>query len=223
MLSQPAPPRPPPPRHTQLLAGAAPEERARWRLGADASAHTLTARGGCLRLPGVDDAADLAVTRHAMAAIGLGPDAQEQVFRILSALVHLSDLEFKPDSRDEDHCAVAAGRAASALDAAAALLGCDPGALAKALTTRTRVTPDGPIVSPLGAKAAAHTRDALSKVRLGSAERRGGGRGVTMDSSSKRRWQRARSTAYAAPLTPHAWHPRLCHRPNPPGRVRAPL
>lgn len=53
----------------------------------------------------------------------------------------------------------------AALGTAAELLGCDAAALAKAVTTRTRVTPDGPIVSPLGAKAAAETRDALSKVR----------------------------------------------------------
>jgi len=38
--------------------------------------------------------------------------------------------------------------------------------LAHALTTRTRQTPEGPIISPLNVRAATENRDSLAKVRL---------------------------------------------------------
>ncbi|KAI8467171.1 MAG: P-loop containing nucleoside triphosphate hydrolase protein [Monoraphidium minutum] len=147
----------------QMLAGATKEERARWQLSGSAADHRLTAAAGCLSLPGVDDAAHFGVTRHAMRAVGLTADDQEQLFRLLSSLLHLCDADFGPCPKGGEGCTLAPSSAAS-LGAAAELLGCDAAALAKAVTTRTRVTPDGPIVSPLGAKAAAETRDALVKV-----------------------------------------------------------
>ncbi len=47
---------------------------------------------------------------------------------------------------------------------AAELLGVDKEGLRKALTTRVRQTPEGPIVSPLDARAATETRDSLAKI-----------------------------------------------------------
>jgi len=112
----------------------------------------------------VDDAHDFLVTRHAMRSVGLAADDQEHIFRLLSALLHLADVDFDPCPKsDGEGCAVGPGCTMS-VAAAAELLGCDAAALLKAVTTRTRMTPDGPIVSPLPAKAAADTRDALSKV-----------------------------------------------------------
>jgi len=49
------------------------------------------------------------------------------------------------------------------LAAAAELLGVSPDSLKHSLTTRTRHTRDGPIVSPINVKAAADSRDALAK------------------------------------------------------------
>lgn len=46
----------------------------------------------------------------------------------------------------------------------AALLGVEKEGLRKALTTRVRQTPEGPIVSPLDARAAGETRDSLAKI-----------------------------------------------------------
>lgn len=47
---------------------------------------------------------------------------------------------------------------------AAELLGVEKEGLLKALTTRTRQTPEGPIVSPLDVKAATENRDSLAKI-----------------------------------------------------------
>jgi hypothetical protein len=54
---------------------------------------------------------------------------------------------------------------------AAALLGVDKDGLLKALTTRTRQTPEGPIVSPLDVKAATENRDSLAKIIYSKARR----------------------------------------------------
>lgn len=106
-------------------------------------------------------------TRHAMSAIGITGPQQEGVFRMLAALLHLGNISWQDHSHadgqaggssngsDDALCngtAEAAAAAASAggcplapgpespaaLAAAATLMGCDAGALARALSTRTR-------------------------------------------------------------------------------------
>lgn len=105
-----------------------------------------------------------------MSAIGIGQQQQEDVFRVLAALLHLGNISWD-DSHHHDSSssssangaagdsnglcngtaeAAAAAAAAggcplapgpespAALAAAAKLLGCDAGALARALSTRTR-------------------------------------------------------------------------------------
>lgn len=64
----------------------------------------------------------------------------------------------------EEDAAVVAPAAEAHLAAAAQLLGVDAEGLRKALTTRTRFTHDGAIVSPLDVKASTQNRDSLAKV-----------------------------------------------------------
>ncbi len=74
----------------QLCYGASAEERQRWRLpggasgsGAEAAAgFRYLAQSGCYELPRVDNAEEYRVTREAMAAVGMGPDAQDAVFQV---------------------------------------------------------------------------------------------------------------------------------------------
>jgi myosin-5 len=143
-------------------------------------------------LPGVDNAAEFSHTRHAMSLIGISEQQQEDVFRILSALLHLGNVAWEDahhSSSSAQHssskpgglcngtaeaaaaaagaggCPLAAGsESPAALAAAAKLMGVDVAGLARALGTRTRITPDGPITSPLDARASAGNRDALVKV-----------------------------------------------------------
>jgi myosin-5 len=172
---------------TQLCAGATLEERARWLL-AEPSAFACLNQTGVYTLPGVSDATEFGHTRHAMASIGISLAQQEEVFRVLAAILHLGNIAWHDghsDSGGPAHgtslcngtaeaaaaataaggCPLAPGAAsAAALAAAAKLMGCDPGALARALSTRTRATPDGPITSPLDAPGSCSARDALVKV-----------------------------------------------------------
>jgi hypothetical protein len=119
----------------------------------------------CCLLSVLNHRQEFAHTRHAMSAIGISGEQQEGVFRMLAALLHLGNISWQDHSHaDEqagssgaDHAlcngtAEAAAAAASAggcplapgpespaaLAAAATLMGCDAGALARALSTRTR-------------------------------------------------------------------------------------
>lgn len=170
----------------QLLAGASPEEAQRWLLAPPSSFAYLN-QSGVYELPGVDNAAEFGHTRHAMSLIGITPQQQEDVFRILAALLHLGNVAWQ----DAPHggssvapeglcngtaeaaaaaagaggCPLAPGPASpAALAAAAWLMGVEVAGLARALGSRTRVTPDGPITSPLEPRGACSNRDALVKV-----------------------------------------------------------
>lgn len=96
-----------------------------------------------------------------MSIVGIPMEEQDAVFRAVAAVLHLGNIDFE-DSGDEA-ATVAPGEAADALAAAADLLGVDSEGLRRILTTRTRQTPDGPIVSPIDVKAAEDNRDSLSK------------------------------------------------------------
>jgi len=178
---------------TQLCDGASAEERQRWLLQPPQSYAYLN-QSDVYTLAGVDNAQEFVHTRHAMSAIGISEQQQEEVFRVLSALLHLGNINWQDTHHTDGDSssggtagdngalcngtaeAAAAAAAAggcpltpgpespAALAAAAALMGCDAGALARALSTRTRATPDGPITSPLDAAAASSNRDALVKV-----------------------------------------------------------
>ncbi len=88
---------------------------------------------------------------------------QEAVFRVVAAILSLGNVTFGPGT-DEESSVVTPGKAAQFVATTAELLGVDKDGLIKALTTRTRQTPDGPIVSPLDAKAALENRDSLAKI-----------------------------------------------------------
>jgi hypothetical protein len=95
------------------------------------------------------------------------------VFRVVAAILSLGNVTFGPGS-DEESSAVPAGKPAQSLATSAELLGVDADGLLRALTTRTRQTPDGPIVSPLDAKAALENRDSLAKILYSKVSRPGG-------------------------------------------------
>jgi hypothetical protein len=91
------------------------------------------------------------------------PLIQEAVFRVVAAILSLGNIAFGSGA-DEESSVVLPGQPSEYLRITAELLGVDKDGLVKALTTRTRQTPDGPIVSPLDVKAALENRDSLAKI-----------------------------------------------------------
>eukprot|EP00887_Chlorella_sp_A99_P001914 scaffold18.g1914.t1 len=145
----------------QLCDGASAAERAALHL-APAREFRYLAQSSCFELAGVSNAEEYRNTRHAMTVVGIPEADQSAVFRTVAAVLHLGNVAFVEAGGDSEASAVARA-AEGALAHAADLLGVEAEGLRKALTTRTRVTPDGAIVSPIDARAAADNRDALAK------------------------------------------------------------
>ena len=144
----------------QLCDGTSPAERAALHL-LPAREFRYLSQSSCFELPGVSNAEEYRNTRRAMSIVGIPEADQDSVFRTVAAVLHLGNVVFQEDS-DSESSAVAPA-AEQALVHAADLLGVDAEGLHKALTTRTRITPDGAIVSPIDVKAAADNRDSLAK------------------------------------------------------------
>ncbi|KAG2451764.1 hypothetical protein HYH02_003543 [Chlamydomonas schloesseri] len=144
----------------QLTDGASAEQRAEWRLKT-AQEYRYLNQSTCFQLPGTDNAEDFKRTIYAMERVGIPSADQEAIFRTVAAILHLGNIQFSAGPEDSSLVTPATE---DELDATAALLGVDKEGLRKALTTRVRQTPEGPIVSPLDARAAGETRDSLAKI-----------------------------------------------------------
>jgi myosin-5 len=158
----------------QLCDGASDAEKQAWRLR-PAKEFRVLAQSSCFDVPGETNAAEYRRTLEAMARVGIPQQEREAVMRTVAAVLHLGSVEFGGGGGgvsgsggggdNEDAAAVLPGaRGEEPLAAAAHLLGVDPDSLRRALATRTRQTPEGPIVSPQTPRAASDARDALAKV-----------------------------------------------------------
>ncbi|KAI9496210.1 P-loop containing nucleoside triphosphate hydrolase protein [Zychaea mexicana] len=76
----------------QLCAGAPTSERKEFHLGDYTSFHYLN-QSGTGTIPGVDDAYEFEVTQRALSTVGLSLQLQWQIFRLLSALLHIGNIQ----------------------------------------------------------------------------------------------------------------------------------
>ena len=152
----------PPVALAQLCDGASEVERAALRLKPAKHFHYLN-QSNCYDLRGVSNAEEYRLTRRSMNVVGIPEVEQDAVFRTVAAVLHLGNVAFEEASIGGADASSVAGAAEEHLEAAAHLLAVDSEGLRKALTTRTRQTPDGAIVSPIDVKAAQDNRDSLSK------------------------------------------------------------
>ncbi|CAL8460835.1 g366 [Coccomyxa elongata] len=145
----------------QLCDGASPTERQSWQLGQAKDYHYLN-QSSCFQLKDVNNVEEYKRTRRAMSLVGIPEEEQVAVCQTVAAVLHLGNVSFV-EAGEQDSSKVAPGASQQHLAAAAKLLGVAPEGLAHALTTRTRQTTDGPIVSPIDVKAATDNRDSLAK------------------------------------------------------------
>jgi myosin V len=101
-------------------------------------------------------------TRRAMSLVGIPVEDQDAVFRTIAAVLHLGNVTFLDNA--DDAAGISSGEGEESLAVAAELLCVDAEGLRRILTTRTRQTPEGPIVSPIDVKSAEDNRDSLSKM-----------------------------------------------------------
>ncbi|KAG5457652.1 MAG: P-loop containing nucleoside triphosphate hydrolase protein [Olpidium bornovanus] len=145
----------------QLVAGAPPSEKEELGLmGSAADFHYLNQGGADFQsIKGVDDAAEFAITQRALSTIGVAVQLQWQVFRLLSALLHVGNI--KVGGSDKSPAFISESDVA--LETSARLLGLDAAALQKWLTMKQIITRSDKIVSGLSTAQAVTVRDALAK------------------------------------------------------------
>ncbi|KAL8293707.1 hypothetical protein RQP46_000408 [Phenoliferia psychrophenolica] len=124
----------------QLLAGATVEERSALGLLDDFTSYALFQSSGCYRLPsgpGSDDSIAFEDLRAALKVLGFKPRHVSSIFRLLSAILLLGNLQFEhAEDIRQSESAYIVNR--DVLDRAAELLGIDPTDLERGLTNRVR-------------------------------------------------------------------------------------
>jgi len=121
--------------------------------------YLYTSRSKCLNVDGVDDLNDYAETLDAMNTIGLSQAEQDNIFRMLAAILWTGNLVFH-----EDDSGYAAPSDQSVVDFLAYLLEVSSQNLVKAITIRILTPRNGEVIeSPANVAQATATRDALAK------------------------------------------------------------
>nr|XP_014351996.1 PREDICTED: unconventional myosin-Va [Latimeria chalumnae] len=142
----------------QLCASAGLSEFKKLRLGSADDFH-YTSQGGSQVIDGVDDALELKNTRQSCSLLGINESYQMGVFRILAAILHLGNIEFK--DRDADSCIVPPN--SQHLSIFCDLLGVDYEQLSHWLCHRKLVTATETYIKPISRLQAINARDALAK------------------------------------------------------------
>ncbi|WYZ44079.1 hypothetical protein EsH8_VII_000515 [Colletotrichum jinshuiense] len=121
--------------------------------------YVYTSRSKCLEVDGIDDLAEFNDTLEAMKIIGLTQAEQDEIFRMLSAILWAGNIQFH-----EGQDGYAAVSDQSVVDFLAYLLEVTPDQLIKAITIRILTPRNGEVIeSPTNPAQAVATRDALAK------------------------------------------------------------
>jgi len=144
-----------------MLCAAPPEDIEKYKLGDPRTFHYLN-QTNCYELDGVSDAEEYLVTRRAMEVVGISPEEQDAIFRVVAAILHLGNVNFAKGN-DTDSSKPKDEKAMFHLKMAAELFMCDAKGLEDSLCKRVIVTRDESITKSLDPVAAATNRDALAK------------------------------------------------------------
>ncbi|VVB07461.1 unnamed protein product [Arabis nemorensis] len=144
-----------------MLCAAPPEEVKKFKLGDPRTFHYLN-QTNCYEVSNVDDAREYMETRNAMDIVGIGQEAQDAIFRVVAAILHLGNVKFIK-GEEADSSKLRDDKSRYHLQTAAELLMCNEKMLEDSLCKRVIVTPDGNITKPLDPESAALNRDALAK------------------------------------------------------------
>jgi myosin heavy subunit len=146
----------------QFCAGASPEERNMYDLR-PADQYRYLSGGNCFVVDGMSDAEWWVTTRRALEVLKFKPEDLDNLFRVISGVLHLGNVGFQADG--------ASGSRIENIDSfqsACRMLSVEPAELEKALVTRTIKVMNENITSPLEPQKASDGRDALAKALYGS-------------------------------------------------------
>jgi myosin-1 len=141
----------------QFTKGASKEYRTNFGIQ-QPSSYPYTSASKCLDVDGIDDLADYAETLEAMRIIGLSQAEQDEIFRMLAAILWTGNIGFR---EDKDGNAEVTDQ--SVVDFLAYLLEVDPAQVVQAITIRIITARNEVLESPANPAQAMATRDALAK------------------------------------------------------------
>ncbi|KAM4548595.1 unconventional myosin-Va [Odontesthes bonariensis] len=128
----------------------------------DAPEHfRYTNQGGEMQIPGTDDMTDLERSRNALTTLGVQPDQQMELFRILSAVLHLGNVNIQASGRSSDRSYIDAEDRSLAVFSK--LLGVEGSQMAHWLCHRRLAIGGEMLVKPMSGQQALEARDALAK------------------------------------------------------------
>ncbi|KAD3337017.1 hypothetical protein E3N88_32537 [Mikania micrantha] len=145
-----------------MLCAAPPEVSEKYKLG-DPRMFRYLNQSNCYQLTGVDESKEYLATKHAMGVVGISPDEQEAIFRVVAAIIHLGNVEFNRGS-EPDSSQPKDDKSRFHLKTAAELFMCDETALQESFCQRVMVTRGESIKKSLDPNSAAISRDALAKI-----------------------------------------------------------
>uniref|UniRef100_A0A7N8X9F3 Methyl-CpG binding domain protein 3b n=1 Tax=Mastacembelus armatus TaxID=205130 RepID=A0A7N8X9F3_9TELE len=146
----------------QLCASRELPEMRSLRLGENAPEHfRYTKQGGEMQIPGTDDLSDLERTRNAFTVLNVQPDQQMELFRILSAVLHLGNVNIQASGRNSDRSYIDPGDRSLAVFSK--LLGVEGPQMAHWLCHRRLAVGGEMLVKPMSGQQAVEARDALAK------------------------------------------------------------
>ncbi|XP_029355258.1 unconventional myosin-Vb [Echeneis naucrates] len=124
-----------------------------------------TSQGGQMQIPGTDDVSDLERARNAFTVLGVQPDQQMELFRILSAVLHLGNVNIQVSGRSADRAHIDADDRSLAVFSK--LLGVEGPQMAHWLCHRRLAIGGEMLVKPMSGQQAMEARDALAKHMYG--------------------------------------------------------
>ncbi|KAK7137051.1 hypothetical protein R3I93_017195 [Phoxinus phoxinus] len=120
-----------------------------------------TNQGQDVHIPGTDDVVELERTRNAFTILGVQPDQQMEIFRILAAILHLGNVNIQASGRGGDRSYINADDRSLAVFAK--LLGVEGAQMAQWLCHRRLAVGGEMLVKPMTGQQANEARDALAK------------------------------------------------------------
>ncbi|KAJ3102617.1 cytochrome c oxidase subunit 1 [Phlyctochytrium planicorne] len=142
----------------EFLSGTNDEEKGKYRLSQASDYHYLS-QSGCTEIPGVNDKRQFEGLKLAMMVLNMGPPEIEGIFRTLSAILSIGNVNFKEDASKESV------RIANpeVVEIVSDLLGVDRSKLNETMCFRRLSVRNEVTMVPLKAAQALENRDSIAK------------------------------------------------------------
>uniref|UniRef100_A0A4W5Q305 Methyl-CpG binding domain protein 3b n=1 Tax=Hucho hucho TaxID=62062 RepID=A0A4W5Q305_9TELE len=138
-----------------------PEMRVLKLGGAETFRYTNQGGEDSMQIPGTDDVVDLERTRNAFTILGVPPDQQMELFRILAAVLHLGNVNIQASGRGGDRSYIDGEE--RSLSVFSKLLGVERTQMAHWLCHRRLAVGGEMLVKPMPGQQSLEARDALAK------------------------------------------------------------